>query len=173
MNYTKSIFDETGLSDIWDGQKYINLDFFKVSIEQRLQDQYIQKWFSDINNSSRGEYYSKFKTDFKLENYLFPLNAVHRNYICKLSTRNTKSPIEWVFLGMKDYAIFVINALEMNSIIFCCCVLLKDIRNKNMPNYFISCPCETKMNTMLKIGNKANNKTTKLRTILQRESQNS
>ena len=68
MNYTKSKFDETGLSNIWDGQKYINPDFFKVTIKQRLQDQYIQKWFSDINNSSRVEYYSKFKTEFKLEN---------------------------------------------------------------------------------------------------------
>ena len=54
---------------------------------------------------------------------------------------------------MKDYVIFVIDALEMNSIIYFCCELLKDIRNKYMPNYFISCPCEAKMNTMLKIGN--------------------
>jgi len=46
------------------------------------------------------------------------LNAVHRNYICKFRTSNKKIPIEWVFLGMKDYAIFVIDALEMNSIIF-------------------------------------------------------
>ena len=118
MNYTKSIFDETGLSDIWDGQKYNNPDFLKVTIKQRLQDQYIQKWFTNINNSSRGEYYSKFKTDLKLENYIYLLNAIHRNYICKLRTRNKIFPIEWVFLGMKDYAIFVIDALEMNSIIF-------------------------------------------------------
>jgi len=65
MNYTKSIFDETVLSNIWDGQQYINPDCFKVTINHRLQDQYIQKWFSDIKNSSRGEYYSKFKTEFK------------------------------------------------------------------------------------------------------------
>jgi hypothetical protein len=56
MNYTKSIFDETGLSNIWHGQKYINPDFLKVTIKQRLQDQYIQTLFSDINNSSRVEY---------------------------------------------------------------------------------------------------------------------
>ena len=37
MNYTKSIFDETGLSNI------LTLNFFKVTIKQRLQDQYIQK----------------------------------------------------------------------------------------------------------------------------------
>ena len=65
MDYDTPMFDETGLSNIWDGQKYINPDLFKVTIKQRLQDQYIQKWFSDINNSSRGEYYSKFKTELK------------------------------------------------------------------------------------------------------------
>jgi hypothetical protein len=122
----------------------------QVTIKHRLQDQYIQKWFSDINNSSRGEYYSKFKTEFKLENYLFLLNAVHRKYICKLRTRNKKNPIEWEFLGMKDYAIFV---LENEFHYIFCCELLKDMRNKYMPDYFISCPCKTKMNTMLKIGN--------------------
>ena len=59
----------------------------------------IGQWFSDINNSSRGEYYSKFKTEFKLENYLFRLNAVHRNYIYKLRNSNIKFTIEmgrWV-----------------------------------------------------------------------------
>ena len=33
MDYATSIFDETGLSNIWDGQKYINPDFFKVTIK--------------------------------------------------------------------------------------------------------------------------------------------
>jgi hypothetical protein len=83
----------------------------------------IGQWFSDINNSSRGEYYSKFKTEFKLKNYLLRLNAVHRNYICKVRTSTIynfklRRGVGWGFLEMKDYAIFVIKALEMNSIIF-------------------------------------------------------
>ena len=36
MDYATSIFDETGLSNIWDGEKYINPDFLKVTIKQRL-----------------------------------------------------------------------------------------------------------------------------------------
>jgi hypothetical protein len=36
MNYIKSIFDETGFSNIWDGKKYINPEFLKVTIKQRL-----------------------------------------------------------------------------------------------------------------------------------------
>jgi hypothetical protein len=34
MNYIKSIFDETGFSNIWDGQKYSNPEFLKVTIKQ-------------------------------------------------------------------------------------------------------------------------------------------
>ena len=34
-----------------------------------------------------------------------------------------------------------------------CCELLKDIRTKYMSNYCISCHCEDKKNSMLKIGN--------------------
>ena len=37
MDYATSIFDETGLSNIWHGQKYINADFLKVTIKERLQ----------------------------------------------------------------------------------------------------------------------------------------
>ena len=39
-------------------------------------------------------YYSRFKTEFKLENYLLGLNAVHRNYICKVGTSNIRLQIE-------------------------------------------------------------------------------
>ena len=34
MNYIKSIFDETGFSNIWDGQKYINTEFLKVLLNK-------------------------------------------------------------------------------------------------------------------------------------------
>ena len=85
------------------------------------------------------------------------LNAVHRNYICKLRTSNIKFPIEtgrWMgSLGMKDYAIFCNLCIGNEFHYIFCCELLKDIRTKYMPNYFIICPCEAKMNTMLKIGN--------------------
>ena len=33
MNYIKSIFDETGFSNIWDGQKYINPECLKATIK--------------------------------------------------------------------------------------------------------------------------------------------
>jgi hypothetical protein len=42
-----------------------------------LQDQFIQSWFSDMNKSSRGQFYSLFKNEFKLEPYLLKLSQVN------------------------------------------------------------------------------------------------
>jgi hypothetical protein len=40
---------------------------------QNLTDQYIQNWFNQIENSSRGEFYGIFKNEFNLEKYLLKL----------------------------------------------------------------------------------------------------
>jgi hypothetical protein len=49
-----------GLSYIFENQiGLINVKY----ITQILHDQFIQKWFSDIENSSRGEFYSLFKNN--------------------------------------------------------------------------------------------------------------
>ena len=40
------------------------------TIKQRIFDMYLQKWYSDINNSSHLQTYSLFKHNFELEKYL-------------------------------------------------------------------------------------------------------
>lgn len=58
LNCIESIFNDVGLSYIFENQ----IGFIDVKyITQILHDQFIQKWFSDIENSSRGEFYSLFK----------------------------------------------------------------------------------------------------------------
>jgi hypothetical protein len=58
LNCIESIFNDVGLSYIFENQ----IGFIDVKyITQILHDQFIQKWFSDIENSSRGEFYSVFK----------------------------------------------------------------------------------------------------------------
>jgi hypothetical protein len=39
----------------------------KFIVKQNLTDQYIQNWFNQIENSSRGEFYGIFKNEFNLE----------------------------------------------------------------------------------------------------------
>ena len=49
-----------------------NDKLLKTSVEQRLKDQYIQKWQNDIRESSEGQLilYNNLKTEFGPEKYL-------------------------------------------------------------------------------------------------------
>jgi hypothetical protein len=55
---------------------------------------YIQNWFNQIENSSRGEFYGIFKNEFNLEKYLLKLLPHERNMITKFRCNNIKLPIE-------------------------------------------------------------------------------
>ena len=58
----KSILDNSGLSYVWNSQNVLNKLDIKMFIKQILHDQFIQSWYSNINNSSRGHFYSLYKT---------------------------------------------------------------------------------------------------------------
>ena len=73
ISYTKSIMNDCGLSFMWNDQVSIDKFLLKTTIRQKLSDQFIQHWFSQINNTSRGEFYSLFKNEFQLESYLLKL----------------------------------------------------------------------------------------------------
>jgi hypothetical protein len=49
----------------------------KSVIKQRLCDQSIQNWFSDLDNSAR-EFYEIMKKDFKFKEYLIRLSKQDR-----------------------------------------------------------------------------------------------
>jgi hypothetical protein len=65
----------------------------KLQFKRILQDQFIQSWFSDMNKSSRWQFYGLFKNELKLEPYLLKLSQVNFT-LCKLRTCNMKIPIE-------------------------------------------------------------------------------
>ena len=83
--------NEVGLGYIFQNQVGY---FDKNMVKQILWYQFIQKWHSDINNSSRGQLYSGFKNDFCLENYLLRLSEYNRKWITKFRTSNLRLPIE-------------------------------------------------------------------------------
>jgi len=90
----KSNLDNSGLSYVWNSQNVLNKLDIKVFIKQILHDQFIQSWYSDINKSSRGHFYSLHKTDFVLEKYLINLKKCRRIQISKLRCSNVKFLIE-------------------------------------------------------------------------------
>ena len=91
INYVESIFNDIGLGYIFASQFGY---YDKNILKQTLQGQFIQSWFSDIENSSRGQFYSLFKTEHILEKYLLNLPENYRIWITKLRTCNLKIPIE-------------------------------------------------------------------------------
>jgi hypothetical protein len=54
--YAKSILDDTGFRNIWNSQQ--NIIICLTTVKERLQDHFIHKCFSDIDNASGGELYS-------------------------------------------------------------------------------------------------------------------
>ena len=64
----KVILQQHGLEYIWNQQFEHEIPFY--TIKQRIIDMYCQKWYTEINNSSRLKSYCIFKHDFKQEKYL-------------------------------------------------------------------------------------------------------
>jgi hypothetical protein len=61
LNFIKSIFEKTGLNYLWNQQQPVHSVQQKCIAKQNLTNQYIQNWFNQIENSSRGEFYGIFK----------------------------------------------------------------------------------------------------------------
>ena len=57
-----------GLGFVWEQQFHIEIPF--TLIKQRQIDNYLQKWYAEINNSSRLQSYCIFKHSFETESYL-------------------------------------------------------------------------------------------------------
>lgn len=91
IRYVESIFNETAIGFIFTSQ-FTYYD--KTLVRQILFDKFIQKWFSDMSNASRGQFYSIFKKTFSMENYLLNLSETSRSWITKFRTSNLRLPIE-------------------------------------------------------------------------------
>jgi hypothetical protein len=91
-----NIFESCGLSYIWNEQNTTIFPSKWVSsaVNQILKDQYIQKWHSEINESSKGLCYRIYKTIFSMESYLVNMPKKLRTSMIKFRTTNHHFPIE-------------------------------------------------------------------------------
>jgi hypothetical protein len=63
----------------------------KFIVRQNLTDQYIQNWFNQIENSSRGEFYGIFKNEFNLEKYLLKILVTVMQSVTNVPQTNNTS----------------------------------------------------------------------------------
>ena len=90
----KGLLDSCGLAGVWNSQSFVSVSWLKNKVKQVLQDQFIQKWRSELNNMSSCDTYVNFKEIFELEKYLITLHDMDaaRNAICKIRCNNSRIP---------------------------------------------------------------------------------
>ena len=64
----KNMLQQHCLGYVWEEQYVTEIPF--LAVKQRIIDNYLQKWYAEINNSSRLQSYSIYKHNFELEPYL-------------------------------------------------------------------------------------------------------
>ena len=91
--FVKKILCDCGFSRVWQSQTIpTGIDLFNNNILQRLRDQFIQQWNSDIDNSPKSLNFRMFKLNFGRENYLISQLPALSIPLCKFTCRNHKLP---------------------------------------------------------------------------------
>ena len=158
IKHVETIFDEVGMSYIFKNQ-YAFCD--KIVVKQILCDQFIQKWYSDIQNSSRGLFYSIFKKQFCLESYLLRLSEFNRTWLTKLRTSNLHLPIEtgrWFNIPREERTCnLCTNGIgdEFHIMFICKNENIVLLRNKYLPMYYTAHPSIIKFEGLLSYCNTA------------------
>ena len=93
LNYVKAICNDCGLSQVWLSQEVVNPAWFRLTVEQQLKDQWITKWFSNLETKGICSNYKIFKHLFQMEDYLIKLDKSERITFCKFRAGNHKLPI--------------------------------------------------------------------------------
>ena len=94
------VLNELGFSDFWHNQTSNNVtdggyfNTFKALMKNRLQDQFVQTWHSEINNNEFYYNYRMYKENFEFEKYLSILPVNLANAVLKFRTLNHKLPIQ-------------------------------------------------------------------------------
>ena len=94
----KTILQQHGFEFVWNNQFEIEIPF--TAIRQRVLDMYFQKWYSEINNSNRLQFYCIFKHNFEMEKYL--TCEIENKYKTTLARFRTSSHNLFIETGRYD-----------------------------------------------------------------------
>lgn len=140
----KNILDKCGLSNVWcDHESYhYNSSWIKTTINQRLRDQFLQKWHNDIQESTKGVIYRIFKTNFECERYLLLLPCKLRKILVKFRTTNHHLPVEIGRWGTVERSKRYCNLCNCNKIgdefhVILECKALSKLRSQFLDTYLL------------------------------------
>ncbi|MEW8546520.1 MAG: reverse transcriptase family protein [Candidatus Thiodiazotropha sp.] len=91
----ESILQNVGLNFVWlNNIDTVDINWICREVRFRLECQFVQKWKSDVFDSSKCFNYRIFKTDFLFEKYITELPANSYIALAKFRTTNNRLPIE-------------------------------------------------------------------------------
>ena len=152
-NNVKLILENHGLNNIWHNQ--INVNFTFETIKQRISDMYLQKWYSDINNSPRLQSYCIFKHDYNIEHYLSCVKDIkYRVALTRLRTSSHDLFIENdryrnIPRDQRHCKSCNMKTTETEYHFILVCPRYRELRTKYFRTYFCHWPTIRKFETLL------------------------
>ena len=158
FNWTHKIREllcESGFGYIWHHQTVINEKKFLLTFSERLKDQFLQSWWSTLENSSKLVCYKSIKHEFKYEHYLDILNVrKFRHCYAQLRSGSLELELErgrYLNIPREERLCKICNLGEVeNELHFIFkCPMLSDIRNLYIPAKFHQNPSINKLYVLL------------------------
>ena len=79
---------------LWQSQCCFNKEWFRLSLKQKVKDQFLQHWNSFKNSSSGPKTYRIFKDQFGINTCFYILNNIQCRLLTAFRTRNNRLPVE-------------------------------------------------------------------------------
>ena len=157
LEKVKNILIKCGLNGFWEQQKVDSPIWLIKCVKQKLQDLFINEWYSKVKSSESSSNYRTFKTKFELEYYLQKLPLQMKKNLCLFRTRNHRLPIEignWMKLDIslcKCHLCFQDVGDEFHLLL--CCQALAEERHRYIKRYYYTRPNTIKYNELINTRN--------------------
>jgi formyltetrahydrofolate hydrolase len=129
-----------------------SVEYFKRSVKQRLQDQYLQQWHQNVNENDVCITYIIIKNKFCFEDYLIKLSQSAKRNMCNFRLSNHKLPIQrqrQAGIPREERKCLFCNkddiGDEFHYLFDCLHPLIKENRKILLPEYFQHHPNVMKM----------------------------
>lgn len=149
----KKILDDTGFTYLWNNVSLSNVQIQNVI--QRIYDQYLQQWFSDLRTQPKLETYCLLKTDFEPEKYISCVkNENHRISLTRFRCSAHNLLIEEgrhrnIERNLRICTKCNMNVIENEYHFLLVCPFYRELRIKCLPNYYCHWPNLFKFKNLL------------------------
>jgi hypothetical protein len=140
----KSLLNNLGFGYLWNNQNVSNIQIEKVI--ERIHDQFLQSWFSEIKAASKLDAFCQFKTSFQLEKYLNCVtNTKHQKALTRFRCCVHKLAIEEgrhrnVERNLRLCTNCNMKVVENEYHFLLICPAYHNLRRQILPKYYCSWP---------------------------------